>query len=143
MRPEVIVDIRLGVLQVLALDGPHTRDRAREDGLEERPELGRVEVVGRDQIGEVRLAEREGVEREVTARQEHERADPAVLGHDTVVIGQHERRHRPPQPKLRWRVLEHLLDQVSVVEARAESAEPVDREMEHSPPPGALAPGPS
>ena len=66
--------------------------------------------------------------------QEHERADPAVFRDDPVVVGQHEGRHGPPQPELRGRVLENLLDQVSVVEARAETPKPVDREVEHSPP---------
>src|SRR5206468_11873861 len=86
------------------------------------------------QIGKVRLPEREGVEREMPAGQKYERADPAIFRDDPVVVGQHEGRHGPPQSELRGRVLENLLDQVSVVEARAETPKPVDREVEHSPP---------
>src|SRR5206468_12184885 len=110
------------------------RDRAREDRLEDAPEAPGVEGPRRHEVGEVRLPEREGVEREVTARQEDERADPTVLRHDPVVVGEDERRHHGPEPELGRDLLEHLLEQRDVVEAGAEPLEAVYREVEHSPP---------
>ena len=68
MGAEVVLDVRLGVLEILPLDGPDAGHRARKDGLEQCPEPGRVEVVRRHQVGEIRLPEREGVEREVARR---------------------------------------------------------------------------
>src|SRR5712691_5796256 len=132
--PEVGVHVGLGVLEVLAVHRLDRRDRAREDRLEDAPEAPGVEGHRRHEVGEVRLAEREGVEGEVAARQEDERADPAVLRHDPVVVREHERGHHRLEPELGRDLLEHLLDQRDVVEAGAEPLEAVYREVEHSPP---------
>src|SRR5437016_5129980 len=123
-----------GVLMGRAVRRRDRRERAREDRLQDIPEAPGVEGRRRHEVGEVRLAKREGVEGEVAARQEDERADPAVLRYDPVVVREHERGHHRLEPELGRDLLEHLLDQRDVVEAGAEPLEAVYREVEHSPP---------